>query len=197
MNNPYIKTKNKGFTLLLSVLISGIVLAVGLSLLSVALKQFKISSIGLNSEVAFQAANAGVECVKYWDLSSVDGGSFDVPGNGTPSPGGRTDITCMGGTETACVTNPAGNGCNNAGARSGEEQEFEFIWTNGGIDICTNVSVWKFFDVSSDQPMASAGVNRDCPTGVECTVIHSRGYNRDCNQLNSLKTVERELFVRY
>lgn len=170
-----------GFTLILSIVVAGIVLAIGLSLLSIALKQFKISSIGLDSEMAFQAANAGVECIKFWDNSWEQGGKFDV--------GASSD-------EISCFGQPKDVG----GASSGEEQNFEFNWNNGhpnGTDICTNVSVWKFFDASSDESMADAGVNQNCPAGIECTVITSRGYNKGCNELGTLKTVERELFVRY
>jgi hypothetical protein len=60
--------KNKGFALLFSVLIASLLLTIGLSILSIALKELDISSATERSIHAFYAADSGVECVKYWDL---------------------------------------------------------------------------------------------------------------------------------
>jgi len=181
------KTEQQGFMLLLAVLVAGIVLAIGMSILSVALKQFKISSIGFSSEKAFQAANAGMECLRYWDISSSNGGTFDVPGDGTPQSG-PVSITCFGSTDTS------------GAAQSGEEQNFQFEWNNTGDSkdgVCTDVSIYKYYDSNAGTVINVGGYSETCPKGVECTIIQSRGYNRGCSQLNSTKTVERELFVRY
>lgn len=176
--------------LLLAVVVSGIILAIGLTLLSISLKQFKISGLAENSEKAFHAANAGVECARYWDLSSENGGKFDVVDNDS-----QVTIQCLG------KDRPAG------GASSGNEQRIqEITWSNEGssgdnTELCTDVSIWKFYSEDGDEDMGNGETGLPsgtvCPEGVECTVIRSRGYNRACNDLGSLKTVERELFVRY
>jgi Tfp pilus assembly protein PilX len=57
----------RGFTLLLAVLISGILLALGLAIYNIVSKQVILSSAGRESQFAFFAADTGIECVLYWD----------------------------------------------------------------------------------------------------------------------------------
>ena len=59
---------DKGFTLLLASLIASIVLAIGISIFSIAHKQLILSSIGRDSQFAFYAADTGAECALFWDL---------------------------------------------------------------------------------------------------------------------------------
>jgi len=203
MNSFNKKTENRGFTLLLSILIAGIVLSVGLSLLGVSLKQFKISSIGLSSELAFQAANAGLECAKYWDLSSE---VREAEGSGRGAfEEGTTDstVTCFNGYD--------GSVPNSGGQAWGDERKLEFSW--GGTEltdpksreVCTSISVWKFHDPTDDVSMTgiACGVGKtcNCSQNVICTVIRSRGYNASCDDKNGItankKVLERELLIRY
>jgi len=58
---------NKGFALLFSVLISSLLLTIGLSIFSIALKELAISTATRQSIHAFYAADSGRECVLYWD----------------------------------------------------------------------------------------------------------------------------------
>lgn len=62
------KNKQGGFTLLFAVLVSTLILAVGASMITIALKQLTLSSAGRESQFAFYAANTGLECALYWDL---------------------------------------------------------------------------------------------------------------------------------
>lgn len=78
MNQIYkknkIKTKdyspktNKGFVLILAVIISSILLSVGLSMFSVALKELILSASGRDSQLSFYAADSAIECALYWDI---------------------------------------------------------------------------------------------------------------------------------
>lgn len=89
--------KNKGFTLFLSVLVTSIVLSVGLGIFNIMTKELKLSRMGRESQVAFYAADTGIECFFYWDLKhpglddsafayydspptiQCAGNSFDIP----------------------------------------------------------------------------------------------------------------------
>jgi len=62
-----VKSKNKGFALLFSVLLSSLLLTIGLSIFSIALKELAISTAARQSVHAFYAADSGRECVLYWD----------------------------------------------------------------------------------------------------------------------------------
>jgi hypothetical protein len=77
------RAESGGFVLLYAVMTSTIVLAVGVSIISIALKQLTISTLGRESQYAFYAANTGAECALYWDfhgvLNTIVGGGLDAP----------------------------------------------------------------------------------------------------------------------
>lgn len=58
----------RGFTLLLAALVSSIVLALGVSIYQLAVKQIELSSLGRDSQFAFFAADTGAECALFWDI---------------------------------------------------------------------------------------------------------------------------------
>lgn len=58
----------RGFTLLLAALVSSIVLALGVAIYQLAVKQLELSSLGRDSQYAFFAADTGAECALYWDI---------------------------------------------------------------------------------------------------------------------------------
>lgn len=60
---------NKGYTLLFSVLVAAVVLAVGISILSISKKEFLLSSSARESMSAFYSADTGIECSVYNDQS--------------------------------------------------------------------------------------------------------------------------------
>lgn len=59
--------KQEGYMLILTVLIISIALAISLTLFSITLKEFLLSSFTRESGRAFTAADAGLECGLYWD----------------------------------------------------------------------------------------------------------------------------------
>ncbi len=189
-----ITTSREGFTLLITILIMGLLLAISGSLMHVTLKQYQLSGIALASEMAFQAANAGIECAQYYDLFRRYTGTT----NGVPNAmldsfriGGNTDsITCMGQIDTGSV----GAGA----ADSKEAQIFEFSWGTPTPQYCTKLTVIKYENASAPEPMAAVGNNRECPQGTTCTVVKSSGYNASCGDIDSNpRVVERELILVY
>ena len=84
------QSKQGGIALLITLLLMGVLLGIGATLLNITLSQLKLSSIALESEIAFQAANAGVECALYYDFVPTAGAPFDVRGDGT----GRGEVQC-------------------------------------------------------------------------------------------------------
>lgn len=58
----------KGFAMLFSVLISSLLVAIGLSIFSLTLKELTISTSARESQVAFYAANSGMDCAIYWNF---------------------------------------------------------------------------------------------------------------------------------
>lgn len=64
--------KQDGFALLFSVLISSLLLTIGLSIFSIALKELSISTNTQRSLHAFYAADSGRECVMYYDFKVLN-----------------------------------------------------------------------------------------------------------------------------
>lgn len=57
----------RGFTLLIAVLVSSILLALGFAIFNIAAKEVVLSASGRESQFAFYAADSGIECALYWD----------------------------------------------------------------------------------------------------------------------------------
>lgn len=57
----------RGFTLLIAILLASIALAVGLALADVAYKQVVLSSTAKQSQTAFYNADSALECALYYD----------------------------------------------------------------------------------------------------------------------------------
>src|SRR3989338_5938373 len=76
---------HSGFVLLFAVTLSAILLAIGLGVANIALKEVKFGTNARDANNAFFAADIGVECALYNDKSTVD--KF-------PSDGPATMIKC-------------------------------------------------------------------------------------------------------
>ena len=63
-----VSKKQKGFTLLIAVVISSLLLSIGMAILNSTLKGFELSILVRNSQFAFYAADSGLECALYWDI---------------------------------------------------------------------------------------------------------------------------------
>lgn len=186
----YKRHTQDGITLLVTLLLMGVLLGVSTSLLNVTLKQFQLSGFSLASEIAFQAANAGMECAVYQDFINT---AFAVPGDGGEQAT-RPSISCMG---SALIDASLADDDGDGHMKSTEEQRFQFSW--GTPAVCTEVSVYKFYSTSAPVPVTVNGVGMrnpsspNCPTGSVCTVIQARGYNVGCSVINtSANVVERE-----
>lgn len=68
-NKP--KIQKRGAILLISILVSGVALAVGFGVYNRAYKVLLFGSFWKQTQVAFAAADAGLECALYWDLHTI------------------------------------------------------------------------------------------------------------------------------
>lgn len=102
--------RNKGFALLIAVIFMAVALSLGLSLASLAYKQEVLASAALESQSAFYAADAGLECALRADQQE----NAFAYGNYVPSAPDFTE-TCGGDghlVSTLCY-NSAADGCSN------------------------------------------------------------------------------------
>jgi Tfp pilus assembly protein PilX len=82
--------QKQGFALLLAVIAISVVLAVGLGIFGIIFREIKLSSLNRESQMAFYAADTGIECIYYWDLK------MQTISTTTPS-----SINCVNQTRTA------------------------------------------------------------------------------------------------
>ena len=82
----------RGFTLLIAVVLSSVSLSIGLVLLDLALKQVLLSSAARQSQIAFYNADSVLECALYYDQKfdrfgySETSGTVTCNGSSTPIP---------------------------------------------------------------------------------------------------------------
>ena len=60
--------KNRGFTMLVAVIVTGMLLIVSFAVVNVAVRQLVIANSNEESQHAFYAADSGTECAVYWDF---------------------------------------------------------------------------------------------------------------------------------
>lgn len=172
MNNKFkIKAnKQKGFTLLLSLLVISIILSVGFGVFDIMTKELKISGIGRESQIAFYATDAGVECAYFWDIKhpGLDQSAFDLGVNSVISVecgGVVKDSRAFDETKKTSFFNL------DMGDSANKNQKCAKVKVTKNVDYINNVS-----------------------DKITETTIESRGYNYPCNSKSSHK-VERAIRV--
>lgn len=210
--------QSKGFVILYAVVISSLVLAVGISIISIATKQLKISGLGSQSQYAFYAANTGTECALFWDLHGylVDIGSgisnrvavfpspltngclgthpcsvSEVPlGSESPTPTGQFEVVCSG---TEIMFNDPGDPL---------DGKWESIASNVVPPAIGAKNTTRFTvrldptDATLASSCARVTVTKELTGLTEVrTTIDSRGYNT-CDDTNP-RQVERGLRYTY
>lgn len=92
-------TSPRGFTLLISLVLTGVILAVAIALADLAYKQIVFSSVARQSQIAFYNADSAIECALYWDQKYNHFGFSKV---------NFPNITC--GNQSIAITNSGVSG---------------------------------------------------------------------------------------
>ncbi|OGG72597.1 hypothetical protein A3A38_02905 [Candidatus Kaiserbacteria bacterium RIFCSPLOWO2_01_FULL_53_17] len=184
-----------GYALTLAIVVSSVVLSIGLSLLNIVQKELILSATGRDSQFAFYAADAGLECVLYWDLGNPTGSIFpesSIDDDAPPAVGtmcGTTDLSSDKADWDATIEDcpPVGECHEYAPARldeggneipaSGYEDDtativFQVEFTeeveNVSPGSCTRIEITKAGNGDTGEEY-----------GVE-TTVEARGYNDGC-----------------
>lgn len=197
--------QNAGFALLLTLVIVSVVLAIGLSLLQITTKQSSLSSVARESEIALNAATTGTECMQYYRSQPETEAAFlnkpynDVPVDEASRTALLSSLKC--GDENS-------DSLDREVLAEGKVYNYKYVYnidygnSDSTDDTCLEVSLYMT-DLGGessniDQALADEGLDSlTCSAGSICTTIFSRGYNRPCDQLDSIFTVQRELTVEY
>jgi Tfp pilus assembly protein PilX len=143
----------KGFVLVYALVIMIAVMTVSATILTIYIKELKLSGIGRESVIAYYAAESGAECAFYWfskgakfDQTGVIGyEDLDGLASTTPTP---VDAECMG----------------------------EHIDADSG-SLPTGTFLWEAVPGDNTQPCAEVTVTPNDPSAGGKTSIRSRGYN--------------------
>ena len=183
-------SKQSGFALLLAIIVVGVVLSVGLAILDLAVTQVRLAASTRDSEIAFHAANAGVECALFWRRNDATEALIFDGKNVTGDT--MTNINCFGGSPDDY---PSGDVPVTVTSVSNslpavEQYKYEFSWPTGAPDRCTKVNMVVIADessvsVSEDDISTlirghSFGAGKSCSAGSKCTLIAASGYNQPC-----------------
>jgi Tfp pilus assembly protein PilX len=94
----------RGFTLLIAVILTSVILAVGLALLDISVKQVTLASVARQSQYAFYNADSALECALYYDTADT----FDY----SSEPLSGTLALCAGQQSVAYTSTGPSSGVN-------------------------------------------------------------------------------------
>jgi len=188
------KLLKKGFALLITLVVISVVLAIGLSLLFVTTKQYLLAITANESEEAFQAAQIGLECMRYHRAQALTRAKLlhdDTAG--WPPP-----LVCAGISSEVVNSSPILGGA----ATDVWMYKYQYQYTINSSCVETSMFIADYRASESDAPYNITGQGEgldeiECKAGTICTVIFSRGYNRTCDELDSIFTIQREITVEY
>jgi Tfp pilus assembly protein PilV len=191
-NRQQYNRDESGFALLLTLLVVTVLISIGLSVLNLSIQQVRLASTARDSEIAFQAANAGLECAHYWrreEAAAMEAGDDNIP------------IGCFGVTQNIDADTVSGVSGGDA-----YQYEYEFTWgaTNDRCTIINTVigvadlsgSGLTINNMPSLVPGYPDGNTKNCAAGTLCSVISVEGYNRPCTDITSFGTVQREVLLQ-
>jgi hypothetical protein len=179
----FIKINNKkerGFALLMAVIVASTLLLVTYALTNISLKELTLSYTGAASQSAFYAADNGVECALFWDLKNPRGNETAFDTSVVNSEG----INCNGneiGNGGLVNTVPSSSTAVIGGGGNAATSTFQILTEGTSNGACAIVRVGKH---------AIAG-----EVSQVRTIIQSRGYNT-CD-VNNPRRLERALEVIY
>lgn len=209
------KRHEQGIALLVTLLLMSVLLGITSSLLNVTLNQYQLARIAEDSEMAFEAANAGMDCIAWLNAKNPPNSVFNIPLTGRPplNNANGNEIHCLGEQSSDLVSDTSNPNQKKPHtdtvnlSQSGDKQNFAFSWKarNSNQEQCSAVSVFKFFE-----PLPGDGIGPDmsgalrkppgtvrCAEGFICTVIQSRGYNAKCTDRYKKGVIEREITRLY
>jgi len=166
----------KGMTLFIAIVVMSILLFVSFAVANIALKATIFATSGRDSQYAFYAADAGMECAMYWD-SKPDTSKFDITTGGTSINCSGTNIIDNSSVVYGTTTSPLPKA--KIGGSNYSVFGFYLYPTNPtAIPYCAIVTVQKYNE------------------GARLwTYIKSKGYNT-CDTSNK-RRVERGIEVKY
>ncbi len=171
-----LNTNKEGFTLVLALFLSTIVLTITLSMMQILYKQLTLSTADRESQIAFFAADSGMECAYYWDFRA------DLLGSTTQSL--FQSVTPLATLAPSC-------GGQNIFTTPGPTSEPAFSTTTS--TLAEDITTFYMTNINGTQACTYVIVRKNKSTAT--TTIESHGQNRCI--LGDPRRVERAIQFRY
>lgn len=143
----------KGFTLLISIITTSILLLVSFVVINISLKQLILVYTGQESQHAFYAAESGIECALYWDIKNPDNPNLSAFSTTTAGAIRCNDQLVTSNSQTI-PTNPSQLSKIGGGGSADPNSIFYLTFSNGS---CAIVTVIK--EADGDTNIQSRGYN--------------------------------------
>ncbi len=182
----------------MALLVVGVLITIGLSVLELTIKQVQLATTARDSEIAFHAANAGMECSRYWRRENA----------AEMETGASINPSCFGISSSSPIVPTSLSGDIIAGTGQAYLYNYSFTWGTG-LDRCTEVTTLVasssisgatdlvINNMTTRFPGYTGGNTKSCEPGARCTVMSVRGYNRSCSNKSNYGTVEREVLLQF
>lgn len=195
INHKQLRREERGFALLMTLIVVTIVIAIGLTVLDLSTKQVRLAANARDSEIAFHAANAGMECARYWrNQSSV-----------LMESGAAISPTCFTGGSLF-----SNNKTTISSDSNGAVYKYDYSFTWAGGNRCSEITTLVASAVALGSGITISNMNtlipgypggipdtKTCNAGERCTVLSVRGYNKPCGSTTGYGTVQREVLLQF
>jgi hypothetical protein len=200
MNTKNTNPRTQGFAILYAILVSSLVLLIGVGLYEITAREIVLSSSASQSQVAFFAADTGIECALYWDLKATENGS--VGSFATSSAGITLTASALPCAGTSNIVANAGtwpptygsNGAWVSGAWPAAAPASGSTYATTTFYINVDTITPSTYNNSPACAVVAVGKSLDAG-GNQRTYITSDGYNT-CD-INNPRRVDRLLTVHY
>ena len=166
-DNYYINThkykSDKGFTLLIAIITTAMLLLVSFVVVNIVLKQLILGYSNQESQYAFYSSESGSECAFYWDLKNPSGQSaFATSTANTISCNGVSLSASSPAVQTLPTPTPTLIG---GGGNSNATSTFQLTFTKGCVIVQVG-KAWNNLTSSINTTVVSKGYNT-CNTSAQ------------------------------
>jgi hypothetical protein len=191
--------KQSGFALLITILVLGVVVAVTLGMVELSLKQLKLSVDSTASEIAFYAANAGLECARY--VRRIESDALET--------GRDITVDCFGSSNSVSREGSLGFVTSPLNSTTGQVYRYKHSIDWGGVSSyrCTTIDIITMIATSTIS-IGSPGINtlrtringfesddKECDAGERCTIMSVVGYSSACTDIATPGVLKREILL--
>jgi len=200
--NKNILKRKGGFALLITIMVVSVVVAVTLAIVELSMKQLELSVNSVDSELAFQAANAGLECARFWRRDQSD--EFE---NGDP-----VTFDCF---DQSTTSNDSALTITQTGVGEVYLYNAELSWGAAPFERCSQMDIISMVVPATTTPpgvtlgngTGSNSLKRvlagypsnstTCDPGGQCTIMSVTGYSSSCINKNQSGTQRREILLEF